>query len=68
MKTVSCWQDLEPYGFVALTGEACGLMYRNSLRPHGRRAERRTEMLRRARPAAAPSAVGTCDLEPGRCK
>jgi hypothetical protein len=28
MKTVSCWQDLEPYGFVTLTGEACGLMYR----------------------------------------
>ena len=28
MKSVACWQDLEPYGFVTLTGEACGLMYR----------------------------------------
>lgn len=22
MKSVACWQDLEPYGFVTLTGEA----------------------------------------------
>src|SRR3954447_21287348 len=28
MKTVSGWKDLEPYGFIPLTGEACGLMYR----------------------------------------
>jgi hypothetical protein len=28
MKSVSCWQDLELYGFHALTGESCGLMYR----------------------------------------
>jgi hypothetical protein len=28
MKSVSCWQDLEPFGFHALTGESCGLMYR----------------------------------------
>ena len=28
MKTISNWQDLEPYGIVFLTGESCGLMYR----------------------------------------
>jgi hypothetical protein len=28
MKTIACWQDLRPYGFDILTGEACGLMYR----------------------------------------
>ena len=28
MKTVSGWKDLEPYGILPLTGEACGLMYR----------------------------------------
>jgi len=28
MKKISCWADLRPYGFDALTGEACGLMYR----------------------------------------
>ena len=28
MKTVNCWNDLEPYGIVLLTGEACGLCYR----------------------------------------
>ena len=28
MKTISCWADLRPYGLDALTGEACGLMYR----------------------------------------
>src|SRR3954454_11595915 len=28
MKTVGGWQDLEPYGILPLTGEACGLMYR----------------------------------------
>jgi hypothetical protein len=28
MKTVSSWRDLEQFGIVALTGEACGLNYR----------------------------------------
>lgn len=28
MKTIRCWNDLERYGIVPLTGEACGLMYR----------------------------------------
>ena len=28
MKTVSCWNDLQQFGIVPLTGEACGLMYR----------------------------------------
>jgi len=28
MKTVAGWPDLEPFGIVALTGEACSLMYR----------------------------------------
>ena len=28
MKTISCWNDLEPFGVIPLTGEACGLMYR----------------------------------------
>jgi hypothetical protein len=28
MKTISGWRDLEPFGIDALTGEACGLMYR----------------------------------------
>lgn len=28
MKTVNTWGDLEPYGIVLLTGEACGLSYR----------------------------------------
>lgn len=28
MKTIACWADLRPYGFDALTGEACGLVYR----------------------------------------
>ncbi|WP_146118972.1 hypothetical protein [Blastopirellula marina] len=28
MKTVSGWRDLEQFGIEALTGEACGLMYR----------------------------------------
>jgi hypothetical protein len=28
MKTISSWNDLRPYGIDALTGEACGLMYR----------------------------------------
>jgi len=28
MKTVSSWDHLRPYGIVALTGEACSLMYR----------------------------------------
>lgn len=28
MKTISCLKDLEPFGVVPLTGEACGLMYR----------------------------------------
>ena len=28
MKSVSSWNDLQPYGIVPLTGEACGLMYR----------------------------------------
>lgn len=28
MKTVSSWKDVEPFGVFALTGEACGLMYR----------------------------------------
>src|SRR5690242_10625750 len=28
MKTVSCWEDLRPFGISALTGEACGMMYR----------------------------------------
>ena len=28
MKTMSCWDDLRPYGIVALTGESCGLSYR----------------------------------------
>ena len=28
MKTISCWNDLRPYGIDVLTGEACGLSYR----------------------------------------
>ncbi|MHB8954536.1 MAG: hypothetical protein ACYC4U_16315 [Pirellulaceae bacterium] len=28
MKTINCWDDLNRYGIVPLTGEACGLMYR----------------------------------------
>lgn len=28
MKTVACWDDLRPFGFEPLTGEACGLMWR----------------------------------------
>ena len=28
MKSINCWNDLEPFGIVPLTGEACGLMYR----------------------------------------
>jgi len=28
VKSISCWNDLEPYGIIPLTGEACGLMYR----------------------------------------
>jgi hypothetical protein len=28
MKTVNSWNDIEPYGIVLLTGEACGLGYR----------------------------------------
>lgn len=28
MKSISCWEELAPFGIVALTGEACGLSYR----------------------------------------
>jgi hypothetical protein len=28
MKTVGCWNDLQPFGVEALTGEACSLSYR----------------------------------------
>lgn len=28
MKRVTCWNDLAPFGFSCLTGEACGLGYR----------------------------------------
>ncbi|MBI3468292.1 MAG: hypothetical protein HY000_35255 [Planctomycetes bacterium] len=28
MKTITCWDDLCPYGIEALTGESCGLSYR----------------------------------------
>jgi hypothetical protein len=28
MRTIASWKDLEPYGIMPLTGEACGLMYR----------------------------------------
>src|SRR5262245_57095429 len=28
MKTVTFWNDLQPFGIIPLTGEACGLMYR----------------------------------------
>jgi len=28
MKTIHCWDDLNAYGIVLLTGEACGLSYR----------------------------------------
>lgn len=28
MKSVRCWNDLEPFGIIPLTGEACGLSYR----------------------------------------
>ncbi len=28
MKSINCWNDLEPFGVIPLTGEACGLMYR----------------------------------------
>ena len=28
MKSVHCWNDLEKFGVVLLTGEACGLSYR----------------------------------------
>lgn len=28
MKTITCWNDLQPFGVIPLTGEACGLRYR----------------------------------------
>jgi hypothetical protein len=28
MKSINAWNDLEPFGIIPLTGEACGLMYR----------------------------------------
>jgi hypothetical protein len=28
MKSVNAWNDLEPFGIIPLTGEACGLSYR----------------------------------------
>lgn len=28
MTSISCWNDLKPFGFDPLTGEACGLSYR----------------------------------------
>ena len=28
MKHITCWEDISPYGVIALTGEACGLSYR----------------------------------------
>ena len=28
MKSINCWNDLEPFGLIVLTGEACGLSYR----------------------------------------
>jgi hypothetical protein len=28
MKSITCWNDLEPFGIIPLTGEACGLCYR----------------------------------------
>lgn len=28
MKSINCWNDLERFGIVPLTGEACGLSYR----------------------------------------
>ena len=28
MKTVSCWDEIRPWGIDALTGEACSLGYR----------------------------------------
>ena len=28
MKSINAWNDLEPFGIITLTGEACGLMYR----------------------------------------
>ena len=28
MKSIACWNDVAPYGIVALTGESCGLGYR----------------------------------------
>ena len=28
MKVIQCWNDLQPFGIVLLTGESCGLMYR----------------------------------------
>ena len=28
MKTIASWNDLQPFGIIPLTGEACGLMYR----------------------------------------
>ena len=28
MKTITCWDDLRPFGVEALTAEACGLSYR----------------------------------------
>ena len=28
MKSIACWEDLNEFGIVPLTGEACGLMYR----------------------------------------
>src|SRR3954447_6009363 len=28
MKTVASWGDMAPFGIIALTGEACGLVYR----------------------------------------
>lgn len=28
MRLIHCWNDLQSYGIIVLTGEACGLMYR----------------------------------------
>ena len=39
MKTIRSWNDLEKYGIIPLTGEACGLQWRRlcEVTEHGRR-------------------------------
>ena len=55
MRTITSWNDLEPYGIVPLTGEACGLMYRILFDVTARGPEHRREVLRHRRTSTCPS-------------